>query len=131
MAVDLALVVDVLPDAGNAAKNLGVLNIASALPASVAPAIAPVVLAMGGGYGLLYAVAGGCAVLGAFVILPVRRVPLSGCFRQPARGPRIQGRRRRGGPGQLESDPTRIGGAQRASTVPVVIGDGLKPLTIR
>jgi len=74
MAVDLALVVDVLPDAGNAAKDLGVLNIAGALPASVEPAVAPVVLAMGGGYGLLYAVAGGRAVLGAFAILPVRRV---------------------------------------------------------
>lgn len=74
MAVDLALVVDVLPGAEDAAKDLGVLNIAAALPASVAPAIAPVVLATGGGYGLLYAVAGGCAVLGAFAILPVRRV---------------------------------------------------------
>ena len=74
MAVDLALVVDVLPGTDDAAKNLGVLNIAAALPASVAPAIAPVVLALGGGYGLLYAVAGGCAVLGAFAILPVRRV---------------------------------------------------------
>src|SRR3954451_2586386 len=74
MAVDLALVVDVLPGTDDAAKNLGVLNIAAALPASVAPAIAPVVLATGGGYGLLYAVAGGCAVLGAFAILPVRRV---------------------------------------------------------
>ena len=74
MAVDLALVVDVLPGTDDAAKNLGVLNIAGALPASVAPAIAPVVLAMGGGYGLLYAVAGGCAVLGAFAILRVRSV---------------------------------------------------------
>ena len=75
MAVDLALVVDVLPGTSDAAKNLGVLNIAGALPASVAPAIAPVVLAMGGGYGLLYAVAGGCAVLAAFAILRVRSVP--------------------------------------------------------
>jgi MFS family permease len=74
MAVDLALVVDVLPGTDDAAKNLGVLNIAGALPASVAPAVAPVVLAMGGGYGLLYAVAGGCAVLGAFAILRVRSV---------------------------------------------------------
>ena len=74
MAVDLALVVDVLPGTDDAAKNLGVLNIAGALPASVAPAIAPVVLAMGGGYGLLYAVAGGCAVLGAVAILRVRSV---------------------------------------------------------
>jgi MFS family permease len=74
MAVDLALVVDVLPGTDDAAKNLGVLNIAGALPASVAPAIAPVVLALGGGYGVLYAVAGGCAILGAFAILPVKSV---------------------------------------------------------
>ena len=38
MAVDLALVADVLPDSDNAAKDLGVLNIAGALPFSVAPA---------------------------------------------------------------------------------------------
>jgi hypothetical protein len=38
----------------------------------VAPAIAPVVLAMGGGYALLYAVAGGCAVVGASATLPVK-----------------------------------------------------------
>jgi MFS family permease len=39
-AVDLALVVDVLPDKDNAAKDLGVMNIAGALPFSVAPGIA-------------------------------------------------------------------------------------------
>ena len=75
MAVDLALVVDVLPDKDKAAKDLGVLNIAGALPSSLAPAIAPVVLVVGGGsYGVLYAVAGGCAVLGAVAILPVKGV---------------------------------------------------------
>jgi MFS family permease len=75
MAVDLALVVDVLPDKDNAAKDLGVLNIAGALPFSVAPAIAPAVLAIGrGNYGVLYAVAGACAIVGAFTILPVKAV---------------------------------------------------------
>jgi len=74
VAVDLALVADVLPNTGNA-KDLGVFNIASALPFSIAPAIAPAILAIGGGsYGVLYAVAGVCAVLGAVAILPVRRV---------------------------------------------------------
>jgi MFS family permease len=73
MAVDLALVVDVLPDPGTAAKDLGVLNIAGALPFSLAPAIAPAVLAVAG-YGTLYAVAGVCAVLAAAAIVPVRRV---------------------------------------------------------
>jgi len=74
-AVDLALVADVLPDSDNAAKDLGVLNIAGALPFSVAPGIAPAVLAIGGGsYGVLYAVAGVCAIIGAVAILPVKGV---------------------------------------------------------
>lgn len=75
MAVDLALVADVLPDPGSAAKDLGVMNIAGALPSSVAPALAPAILAAGNGsYGVLYAVAGACAVLGAGAIMRVRRV---------------------------------------------------------
>ena len=75
VAVDLALVVDVLPDKHSAAKDLGVFNIAGALPFSIAPAIAPAILVIGGGsYGVLYAVAGACAIIGAVAILPVRRV---------------------------------------------------------
>ena len=67
MAVDLALVVDVLPDKGNAAKDLGVFIMAGALPFSIAPAI----LAMGGGsYGVLYGVAGVCAIIGAVASCP-------------------------------------------------------------
>ena len=50
-------------------------NIASALPFSIAPAIAPAILAIGGGsYSVLYAVAGVCAILGAVAILPVKGV---------------------------------------------------------
>ena len=37
MAVDLALVTDVLPDADSAAKDLGVFNLANALPFALAP----------------------------------------------------------------------------------------------
>ena len=75
MAVDLALVADVLPDKDNAAKDLGVLNIAGALPSSIAPAIAPVILAISSGsYGVLYAVAGACAIIAGAAILPVKRV---------------------------------------------------------
>jgi hypothetical protein len=52
-----------------------VRDIAGALPFSIAPAIAPAILAFGGGsYGVLYAVAGVCAVTGAVAILPVKRV---------------------------------------------------------
>jgi MFS family permease len=75
MAVDLALVADVLPDPACAAKDLGVMNIAGALPYSIAPALAPVILAVSSGsYGALYTVAGVCAVVGAVAILRVKRV---------------------------------------------------------
>ena len=75
MAVDLALVVDVLPDPDHAAKDLGVLNIAGALPFSVAPGIAPVILKAGdGSYGVLFTVAGGCALAGAVAVLPIKGV---------------------------------------------------------
>jgi len=75
VAVDLALVVDVLPDKDNAAKDLGVFNMAGALPFSIAPGVAPAILAVGGGsYGVLYGVAGVCAIVGAATILPVKRV---------------------------------------------------------
>lgn len=75
MAVDLALVVDVLPDSESAAKDLGVLNIAGALPFALAPAVAPAVLAVGGGsYSVLYMVAAACAVVGAMAVLPIKQV---------------------------------------------------------
>jgi len=73
MAVDLALVVDVLSDPMSAAKDLGVLNIAGALPFAVAPALAPGLLSLGhGSYALLYAVAGASALAGAAAILRVK-----------------------------------------------------------
>ncbi|MGW1342723.1 MFS transporter [Kribbella sp. NPDC002412] len=75
IAVDLALVADVLPDRATAAKDLGVFNIASALPFFVAPAVAPAILAAGdGSYAVLYTVAAVSALAGAAAILPVKRV---------------------------------------------------------
>ncbi len=74
-AVDLALVADVLPNPGHNGKDLGVFNIAGALPFSLAPALAPAILAIGGGsYAVLYAVAGICAIVGAMAILRVKAV---------------------------------------------------------
>ncbi len=74
-AVDLALVTDVLPDPDNVGKDMGVFNIASTLPQTVAPALAPAILAIGSGsYSVLYAVAGVAALLSAVAILPVRKV---------------------------------------------------------
>jgi hypothetical protein len=64
-----------VPLPGSAAKDLGVFNIAGALPFSVAPAIAPAILAIGNGsYGVLYAVAGVSALAGAAATVPVKGV---------------------------------------------------------
>ncbi|MFJ1641328.1 MFS transporter [Streptomyces sp. NPDC088256] len=46
-AVDLALVLRVMPDGGDAARYLGVFNIAKALPQTLAPVLAPALLALG------------------------------------------------------------------------------------
>lgn len=76
-AVDLALVTDVLPDQEHAAaKDLGIFNIANALPQSVAPAIAPLFLAVGAGsnYTLLFIVAAGLSLVGAALIFPIKAV---------------------------------------------------------
>ena len=75
MAVDLALVADVLPDGASVAKDLGVMNIAGALLFSIGPALAPTVVAAdGGSYALLSAVAGAYVLAGAGAVLRVRQV---------------------------------------------------------
>ena len=75
VAVDLALVTQVLPSAADTAKDMGVFNIANALPYSVAPAVAPAILAVSGGqYPALFACAGGCALASALVVSRVRSV---------------------------------------------------------
>ena len=78
VAVDTALVIDVLPDPDNAAKDLGVLNIANALPQSLAPAIGALLLGIGGlagsNYTALFWGAGITVVLGALTIIPIKSV---------------------------------------------------------
>lgn len=75
LAVDLALVTDVLPDTANAGKDMAVFNMSSTLANALAPAAAPFILLLGGGsYSTLFAVAGGVAILGGIAILPVKSV---------------------------------------------------------
>jgi MFS family permease len=75
VAVDLALVTEVLPSASDNAKDMGVFNVANALPYSVAPAVAPLILAVSGGrYPALFLVAGICAVASAVAVSRVRSV---------------------------------------------------------
>ncbi|MFP3713455.1 MFS transporter [Puerhibacterium sp. TATVAM-FAB25] len=72
-AVDLALVTDVLPNRETeAAKNMGVFNIANALPQSLAPACAPLLLALGAAagdngnnYAAMFTVGAVVAIVGA------------------------------------------------------------------
>jgi MFS family permease len=72
--VDLALVTEVLPDRDHhAAKDLGLLNVANALPQVVAPLAAPAILdASHGNYMLLFLVAGAVPVIGAALLVPLR-----------------------------------------------------------
>jgi MFS family permease len=75
-AVDLALVTEVLPDrVRDAAKDLGILNVTNALPQSLAPALAPAILTLGGGdYAALFLVAGCIALAGSIAIVPLKAV---------------------------------------------------------
>lgn len=77
-AVDLALVTDVLPDKETAAaKDMGIFNIANALPQSLAPALAPLLLVIGGvggNYTALFIGAAIVAVLGALTVIPIKKV---------------------------------------------------------
>jgi MFS family permease len=76
-AVDIALAVAVLPNQKDAAKDLGVFQIANSLPQSLAPSIAPLFLAIGGtatgNYPALFVAATVFAIVGAFAVLPVRK----------------------------------------------------------
>lgn len=78
VGVDLALVVDVLPNPDDAGKDLGVFNMANALPQSAAPALGAILLGIGSAenqnYDLLLYSAGLAALIGALVVLPIRKV---------------------------------------------------------
>lgn len=79
MSVDLALATQVLPNPDDTAKDLGVLNIANALPQSIAPAIAPSIIALGaltplGGYTVYYLFGAVVALLGAVLVYRIKGV---------------------------------------------------------
>ncbi|MYU10410.1 MFS transporter [Streptomyces sp. SID8361] len=75
--VDVALVVDVLPDPLKPGKDMGVFNIAQSLPQSFAPAISLWLLHWGVGaenYAAMCWGAGFVAAFGAIAIIPIRSV---------------------------------------------------------
>ena len=88
-SVDFALITQVLPEAGDRGKDLGVINIANALPQVVAPPVAAVILllvdAFGGvtetggdsfsvGYCVVYLSAFTAAILGSIFVTRIRSV---------------------------------------------------------
>ncbi|MEV4429824.1 MFS transporter [Streptomyces sp. R-07] len=74
MAVDTALVTMVLPKAEDAARDMGVLNVANAGPQIVAPFVASLIVSLSGGYTALFLVAAVLSVLGALAVRPIRSV---------------------------------------------------------
>ncbi|WP_426321934.1 MFS transporter [Microbacterium sp. E-13] len=79
ISVDLALATQVLPNPDDTAKDLGVLNIANALPQSIAPAIAPGIIAIGaatplGGYTTWYLFGALVALAGAVLVYRIKGV---------------------------------------------------------
>ncbi|GCE77105.1 MFS transporter [Cellulomonas biazotea] len=73
-AVDFALITEVLPEANDRAKDLGVINIANTLPQVLAPVVAAGVLWAGLGYRGLYTLAAAVSVLGSVLVVRIRSV---------------------------------------------------------
>ncbi|MFB9236082.1 MFS transporter [Plantactinospora siamensis] len=75
LAVDAALITQVLPRATDRAKDLGVINIANSAPQVLGPALsAPIVVHLGG-YPTLYAATAVVTLLGSALVVKIRSVP--------------------------------------------------------
>jgi MFS family permease len=74
-AVDFAMITEVLPNAEDRAKDLGVINIANALPQVLAPVVAAGILGLGFGYPTLYLAAAAVSVLGSWLVVNIKSLP--------------------------------------------------------
>jgi MFS family permease len=74
LAVDTALITQVLPAAADRAKDLGVINIATALPQVLGPAIAAPIVTYLGGYPSLFGLTAAVTVAGAVAVVRIRSV---------------------------------------------------------
>lgn len=75
LAVDFALLTQVLPSTKSRGKDMGVINVANSLPQVVAPMLAFLAVTMLGGYTALFIVAAAIGLLGAFLVRNIRSVP--------------------------------------------------------
>ncbi len=74
LAVDLALMTEVLPSQSDRGKDMGVFNIANALPNALAPLVGGVVIATFGSFQPLFFIAAGSVLLAALLVLPIKKV---------------------------------------------------------
>jgi MFS family permease len=74
LAVDQALITQVLPAAANRAKDLGIINIAIVAPGAVGAALAGALVSLGG-YPLLFAGTAVVAALGSVLVWRIKSVP--------------------------------------------------------
>jgi MFS family permease len=75
LAVDAALITQVLPHATDRAKDLGVINIANSAPQVLGPALSAPIVVYLGGYATLYAATAAVTVLGSVLVLRIKSVP--------------------------------------------------------
>ena len=74
LSVDQALATQVLPDPESRGKDLGIMNIATAVPQAIAPLIGAGVVAMMGGFTGLFVLSGVFAFAGALAVARVKAV---------------------------------------------------------
>lgn len=74
LAVDFALLTQVLPSAASRGKDMGVINVANSLPQVIAPVIAWPLVTFLGGYVTLYVVAAIIGLLGAVFVVKIKGV---------------------------------------------------------
>lgn len=70
IAVDMALIARILPNKEDAAKDFGIMNIASQLPQSLVPVAANPLIGLGG-FTLFYGVLAGAGLLSALAVAPI------------------------------------------------------------
>lgn len=75
LASDSALMTEVLPGGGTtAAKDLGILNVATNVPQALSPSIAALLIGALGGYAALFVFAMVCVAVAAIALIPIRAV---------------------------------------------------------
>lgn len=74
MSVDQALATQVLPDRHTRGKDLGIMNVALAVPQALGPLLGAFVVASFGGFTALFVAAAIAATLGGLAVLPIKSV---------------------------------------------------------